>query len=144
MPDDDEEEEDALLDQAMEDFERQQGFQTQLLQQSSGGIHPKIPVGTFEFGLQSYVDRRSAKMGVRERHFTTRLLQTGNFVDSPHVVQALQNGLQRAMDRVLTTIPNLHNEDGLYFTLSSNRPTSIVNGCRLRAGERLAKQQRTI
>ena len=74
-------------------------------------------------------------MGVRKCHFNTRLRQTGNFVDSPHVVQPLQDGLRRAVDRVLTTTPNLHDRDRLYFTLSSNRLTSNFQGWGLRAGE---------
>ena len=90
-------------------------------------------MGTFEFDLEPFVDRQSSRMGVRERHFNTRLRQTGNFVDSPHVVQALQEGLRRAVDRVLTTTPNLHDRDRLYFTLSFNRLTSNFQGWGLRA-----------
>ena len=73
-------------------------------------------MGTFEFDLEPYVDRQSSRMGVRKRHFNTRLRQTGNLVDSLHVVHALQDGLRRAVDRVLTTTPNLHDQDRLYFT----------------------------
>ena len=113
----------------------QRAFQSQLLQQSGGGIDPQTPVGTNEFDLNPLVDRTSATMGVRERHFTTRLRQTGNFVDSPHVVRALQGGLQRAVDRVLTTTPNMHDQDRLYFILCSNRLTSNFQGWGLRAGE---------
>ena len=57
------------------------------------------------------------------------------FVDSPHVVQAFQNGLRRAVDRVLTTIPSLHDQDCLYFALSSNRLTNNFQGWGLHAGE---------
>ena len=124
----DSEDEDELCNEIMDRFERQRAFQTQLLQQSGGGIDPQTPVGTFEFDLEPFVYRRSATMGVRERHFNTRLRQTGNFVDSPHVVQALQNGLRRAVDRVLATTPNLHDQDRLYFILSSNRLTSNFQG----------------
>ena len=99
------------------------------------GIDPQSPVGTFEFDLDPFVERTSATMGVRERHFTTRLRQTGNFVDSPHVLRAFQDGLRRAVDRVLTTTPNLPDQDRLYFTLSSNRLTSNFQGWGLRAGE---------
>ena len=129
-------EEDELCNEIMDRFERQRTFQTQLLQQSGGGgMDPQTPVGTFKFDLEPFVDRRSATMGVRERHFNTRLRQTGNFVNTPHVVQALQNGLRRAVDRVLTTTPNLHDQDRLYFTLSSNGLTSNLQGWGLRAGE---------
>ena len=81
-------------------------------------------MGTFEFDLQPFVDRRSATMRVHERHFITLLRQTGNFVDSPHLVQALQGGLQHGINRLLDTTPNMHNQDRLYFTLGSNRLTS--------------------
>ena len=131
----DDSEEDELCNEVMDRFERQRAFQSQLLQQSGGGIDPQTPVGTFEFDLNHFVDRTSATMGVRERHFTTRLRQTGNFVDSPHVVRALQDGLRRAMDRVLTATPDLHDQDRLYFTLSSNRLTNNFQGWGLRAGE---------
>ena len=116
-----EEKEDPSCNQTMDDFNRQRTFQTQLLEQSGGGIDPETPTGTFEFDLQPYVDRTSARMGVHERHFTTRLRQTGNFVDTPHVAQALQDGLQRTMTRALNDIPNLHDDDRLYFNISSNR-----------------------
>ena len=128
-------EDDELCNEVMDRFERQRAFQTQLLQQSGGGLDPQTPVGTFEFDLDPFVNRTSATMGVREPHFTTRLVQTGNFVDSPHVVQALQDGLRRAVDRVLTTTPNLHDRDRLYVTLSSNRLTSNFKGWGLHAGE---------
>ena len=91
--------------------------------------------GTFEFELEPYVDRRSHHMGVRERHFNTRLRQTANFVDTPQLVPALQDGLRRAVNRVLAATPDLHDQDRLYFTLSSNRLTSNFQGWGLRAGE---------
>ena len=79
------------------------------------------------------MDRRSDRMGVRERHFTTRLRQVGNFVDRPQLVHALQDGLRRAMDRVLET--DMDDQDRLYFTVSSNRLTNNFQGWGLRAGE---------
>ena len=115
------EEEDQWCNQAMDDFERQRAFQTQLLQQSGGGIDPETAVGTFEFDLEPYVNRTSARMGVRERHFTARLRQTGNLVDTPHVAQALRDALQRTMTRVLNEFQDLHEDDRLFFTISSNR-----------------------
>ena len=116
-----EEEEDLSYNQTLDNFERQRAFQTQLLEQSGGGIDPETPVGTFEFDLDPYVNRTSARMGARERHFTARLRQTGNFIDTPHIVQALQDALRRAMTRALNEIPNLHDDDRLFFTISSNR-----------------------
>ena len=119
--DDEDDEEDRWCNQALDDFERQRAFQTQLLQQSGGGLDPKTPVGTFEFDMDPYVNRTSARMGVRERHFTTPLRQTGNFIDTPHVAQALRDALRRTMTRLLNEIPNLHDDDWLFFTISSNR-----------------------
>ena len=131
-----EEKEDLWCNQAMDDFDRQRTSQTQLLEQSGGGIDPETPVGTFEFDLQPYVNRTSARMGVHERHFTTRLRQTGNFVDTPHVAQALRNGLQRAMARVLNDIPDLNDDDRLNFNISSNRLSQgSFNGWGVRVGE---------
>ena len=75
-------------------------------------------------------------MGVHEGHFITRLRQTGKFVDTPHVAQALRNGLQRAMARVLNNIPDLHDDDRLYFNISSIRLSrGSFNGWGVRAGE---------
>ena len=54
---------------------------------------------------QPYVDRQSSRMGVRERHFQTRLRQTGTFIDDSNIVRALQEELRRAVDRVLSTTP---------------------------------------
>ena len=92
-----------LCHEALDRFERQRTFQTHLLQQSGGGLDSSV--GTFDFDLQPYVDRQSSRMGVRERHFQTPLRQTGNFIDDSNIVRALQEGLRRAVDRVLTTPP---------------------------------------
>ena len=127
-------EEDDLCQEVVESFERQRAFQTQLLQQSGGGALDDAE-GTFDFELDPYVDRQSSRMGVRERHFKTRLRQRGNFVAQENIVHALQEGLRRAVDQVLTTTPNLHDQDRLYFTLSSNRLTNNFDGWGLRAGE---------
>ena len=81
------------------------------------------------------MDRQSSRRGVRERHFTTRLRQRGNFIGQQNIVRALQEGLRRAVDRVLATTPNLHDQDRLYFTLCSNRLTNNFQGWGLRAGE---------
>ena len=129
----DDRDEDDLCHETLERFERQRAFQTQLLQQSGGGLTSSV--GTFDFELQPYVDRQSPRMGVRERHFQTRLRQRGNFITQDNLARALQNGLRRAVDQVLRTTPNLHDQDRLYFTLSSNRLTNNFHGWGLRAGE---------
>ena len=79
-----ESDDDALCNEALDQFERQQAFQTQLLEQSGGRLDSSV--GTFEFDLEPFVDRQSSRMGVRERHFTTRLRQTGNFDNQSNLV----------------------------------------------------------
>ena len=128
--------EDQWCNQALDDYERQRSFQTQLLQQSGGGLDPKPSVGTFEFDLEPLMERTSAHLGARERIVNTRLRQTGNFIDTPHVAQALRDALQRAMTRVLYQIPDLHEDDRLFFTISSNRLSrGDFHGWGVRVGE---------
>ena len=128
--------EDQWCNQALEDFERQRAFQTQLLQQSGGGLDPNTSVGTFEFDLNPFMERTSTHLGVRERIINTRLRQTGNFIDTPHVAQALRDALQRAMTRALNQFPDLHEDDRLFFTISSNRLSrGDFQGWGVRVGE---------
>ena len=128
-----ESDEDELCCIALDRFERQRAFQTRLLQQSGGRLNSSV--GTFDFELQRFVDRQSTRMGLRKRHFKTRLRQRGNFIAQDNITRALEDGLRRAVDRVLLTTPNLHDQDRLYFTLSSNRLTSNFQGWGLREGE---------
>ena len=121
-----EEEEDELCNRVMDGFERQRAFQDRLIEQSGGTMNREV--GSFHFDLEPFVDRRSTKMGVRERHFNTRLRQTGNYVDQPHVVRALEEGLLRAIDRVLDNTDQLDEQDRLFFTLSSNRLNNNFQG----------------
>ena len=74
-------------------------------------------------------------MGVRERHFTTRLRQRGNLIPDQNITEALQEGLRRAVNQVLTTTPDLDDQDRLYFTISSDRLHNNFQGWGLRAGE---------
>ena len=132
----------------LDHLERQHAFQTRLLQQSgagdlatsigtpqrgAGGLDTSI--GTFDFELQPFVNRTSRRMGVRERHFTTRLRQRGNLIPDQNITEALQEGLRRAVNQVLTTTPDLHDQDRLYFTIGSNRLHNNFQGWGLRAGE---------
>ena len=127
-------EEDDLCNDLMEHLERQHAFQTQLLQQSGGGMDAAAE-GSFEFELDRYVDRLSNRMGVRERHFNTRLPQRGNLIPDENITEALQDGLRRAVNQVLATTPDLHDQDRLYFTIGSNRLHNNFQGWGLRAGE---------
>ena len=134
---------DEICQEALDRFERQRVFQTHLLQQSeagdtsiqrgAGGLD--TPNGTFDFELQPFVDRTSRRMGVRERHFNTRLRQRGNLIPDQNITEALQEGLRRAVNQVLTTTPDLHDQDRLYFTIGSNRLHNNFQGWGLRAGE---------
>jgi len=83
--------EDDICQEALDRFERQRAFQTHLLQQSGGGLDASAE-GVFEFKLNNYVDRRSTRMGVRERHFNTQLRQRGNFIPNQNITEALQDG----------------------------------------------------
>ena len=126
--------EDDLCQEALDRFERQRAFQTHLLQQSGGGLDTGAE-GAFEFKLNNYVDRRSTRMGVRERHFNTQLRQRGNLIPDQNITEALQEGLRRAVNQVLVTTPDLNDQDRLYFTIASNRLHNNFQGWGLRAGE---------
>ena len=126
--------EDDICQEALDQLERQRAFQTQLLQQSGGGLDTTA-VGAFHFDVQPYVDRRSTRMGVHERHFNTRLRQRGNLIPSQNITQALQDALRRAVNQVLDTTPDLNDQDRLYFTIGSNRLHNNFQGWGLRAGE---------
>ena len=126
-------EEDEICQDVLDRFERQHQFQTNLLQQSGGALGDAQ--GAFHFELQPYVDRLSSRMGVRERHFKTQLRQRGNYIEPTNITQALQDGLRRAVNQVLITTPNLHDQDRLYFTIGSNRLHNNFDGWGLRAGE---------
>ena len=130
MPDSDE-----ICEEALDRFERQRAFQTHLLQQTGGGLDANAE-GLLEFRLQPYVDRLSNRMGVRERHFNTQLHQRGNFIPNQSMTRAVEEGLRRAVNQVLTTTtPPLHDQDRLYFTIASNRLHNNFQGWGLRAGE---------
>ena len=126
---------DEICEEGLDRFERQRAFQTHLLQQTGGGLDANTE-GAFEFELQPYVDRLSNRLGVRERHFNTQLRQRGNLIPGQNITQALQEGLRRAVNQVLTTTtPALHDQDRLYFTIASNRLHNNFQGWGLRAGE---------
>ena len=74
---------DVLLNEVGEAFDRQFSYQSQL---GGAALSSSAPPGSFEFLLDPFVDRRSERMGVRERHYTTRLRQRGAFIPSQHEV----------------------------------------------------------
>ena len=95
-------EEDEICQEALDRFEPQRAFQTHLLQQSGGGLDASAE-GAFEFKVGNYVNRISPRMGVRERHFNTRLHQRGNLIPDQNITEALQDALRRAVNQVLAT-----------------------------------------
>ena len=95
----DSDDDDDACPEALDRFERQRAFQSQLLQQTGGGALDDSG-GTFDFDLDPYVDRLSNRMGVRERHFKIQLRQRGNFIGQQNIVRALQEGLRRAVNQV--------------------------------------------
>ena len=103
-------------------------------EQRGGGLNPSEHV-TFQFHLEPFVNRKSDRMGVQERHFKTQLRQTGTLMPGQNITQALEEGLRRAVDQVLTTTPDLHDQDRLYFTIASDRLHNNFQGWGLRAGE---------
>ena len=127
--------EDEICQEALDRFERQRAFQTNLLEQSGAGGLDAGAEGAFEFELGNYVNRISPRMGVRERHFNTRLRQTGSLIPDQNITEALQDGLRRAVNQVLATTPDLHDQDRLYFTIGSNRLHNNFQGWGLQAGE---------
>ena len=138
---DDDDDDEADYQDMLDHLERQHAFQTRLLQQSGAGDlatsigTPQHGAGTFDFELQPFVNRTSRRMGVRERHFNTRLRQRGNLIPDQNITEALQGGLRRAVNQVLTTTPDLDDQDRLYFTIGSNRLHNNFQGWGLRAGE---------
>ena len=124
--------EDKWCNQAVNVFEHQGKFQSHLLTQSGNGLQPDSE-GMFEFELQPFVDLRSDKMGVWQRHFTARLWQTNNFVDIPHLATAIQQALQTAISCVLDN--NIADNDRLFVTLVSNRLSNNYTGWGLPAGK---------
>ena len=114
---------DAICEEALDQWE-----------QSGGGLDPSAQV-TFQFDLEPFVNRKSDRLGVQERHFKTQLRQRGTLIPGQNITQALQDGLRRAVDQVLTTTPDLHDQDRLYFTIASDRLHNNFQGWGLRAGE---------
>lgn len=108
-------EDDILLNNVANDIERQLAHQEQL-----GGSVSTAEPGRFEFTLNPYVDRRSKRMGVRERHYTTRIRQQGNFIPRQNLTAALNEGIHRALQNLILR-DRIPYQDRVYFGLASNR-----------------------
>ena len=73
-------------------------------------------------------------MGVRERHYTTRLRQRGAFIPSQHVPLALTEALHAAVRRLMEQ-DHVPAQDRVYLGLSSNRLSHAYNYHGLTADE---------
>lgn len=90
--------------------------------------------GRFDFDLDPVVDRRSARMGVKERVFRARVRQRGQLEPGQDIAAALTQGLRASMDRLLED-EDIEDRDRVFFTLGSDRLANNYNGWGLRAGE---------
>lgn len=103
-------EEEEACERTLNQFEYQQN----LVRQSGGALRGDQP-RQIDFNLQPFVDRRSERMGVHERHFTTRMTQSGNFIPQQNITAELEQGLRRAVNNVLDD--DMNPQDRLFFTL---------------------------
>ena len=90
------------------------------VEQQHGGGAAKTEPGRIEFLLNPFMDRRSERLGVRERHYTTSVRQMGHFATHQNLAEALREGLHTAI-RNLILQNNIPDQDRIYFSLSSNR-----------------------
>ena len=109
--------------------EREYAFQQQMLHQAGGNLDPRRP-GRFNFDLRPFQDRKSERMGVRERVYNATLRQTGSFIPSQNLAEAFENGLRRALLELVRTIPD---DDHVYFTVGSNRLNNNYRAWGMRA-----------
>jgi len=124
----DDDDEDPI--QALEEVEQQRG----------GGVASTEP-GRIEFTLNPFVDRRSERMGVRERHYTTRVRQVGHFSTHQNLAEAVREGLHATIQDLILQ-DNIPDQNRVYFSLSSNRLVNNVQYSGLTAGEWLSGSSR--
>ena len=119
---------DVILNEVVEAFDHQFSYQSQL---GGAALSSSAPP---EFLLDPFVDRWSERMGVRERHYTTRLRQCGAFIPSQHIPLALINALHAAVHRLIEQ-DHVPAQDRMYLGLSSNRLSHAYNYRGLTADE---------
>ena len=110
-------------------FERQFHHQQQI-----GGSLNTSEHGRFEFSLNPYTDRRSERMGVRERQYTANIRQVGRFIPQQNLSATLTDGLHRTVQNLIRR-ENISDQDRVYFGLTSNRLNSSYNYRGLPASE---------
>ena len=106
---------DQSLLNAVEALERQLAYQTQI-----GGNPLTREPGCFVFTLNPYVDRRSERMGVAERHYTANLRQEGQFIQHQRLTQALSDAIYSSLQNLIQN-EQIPGRDYVYFNLASNR-----------------------
>ena len=94
-------------------MERQLAYQEQI----GSNLLSREP-GRFVLDVNPYMDRRSERMGVAERHYTANFRQEGQFVEQQRLTQALHNAVHTALQNLIRTA-NIPGQDYLYFDLAS-------------------------
>ena len=106
---------DQSLTEAVEVLERQLVYQEQI-----GGNPLAREPGRFVLDVNPYVDRRSERMGVAERHYTANLRQEGQFIEQQRLTQALSEAIHNRIQNLIRS-ENIPGSDYVYFNLASNR-----------------------
>lgn len=114
-------EEDALFGDVVTDTECQLNYQEQV----GGSVRAAQP-GRFEFNLNPYVDRRSERLGVRERHYTANLRQVGQFIPPQNLNIALVDSIHRTLQNLILC-DRVPDQDRVFFSLASNRLNNSYN-----------------
>ena len=81
------------------------------------GALAATPHGRIEFRRDPVVDRRSQRLGVRERVFQLQ----PRLIETPlRLTEALIHGLRGALDELLVENDDIHDRDRVYLSLASN------------------------
>ena len=91
--------------------------------------------------MNPYVDRRSDRMGVSERHYTANLRQEGQFIEQQRLTQALSEAIHTQIQTLIRS-ENIPGRDYVYFNLGSNCLNHAYGYRRLTADEWLQGSER--
>ena len=78
--------------------------------------------GHFDFQLDPFVDRRSQRLGVRERVFRARVHQRGIFDYHDQLAARFVEGLRTSLAQMLQD-PSIADRDRVYFSSGLRPPT---------------------
>ena len=132
----DEFEDNIALAETADAMERQLAYQEQI-----GGNTLAREPGRFVLDVNPYMNRRSDRMGVAERHYTANLRQEGQFVEQQRLTQALSDAVHTALQNLIRT-ENIPRQVYLYFNLATNRLNHAYGYRRLTADEWMAGSER--